>query len=621
MVLAALAFLLVLPSVLPGAEEPLPAGDAPEPETARDGSAPPDDDAAGASGSPEEVADQIAAEDAALSGPDPAWQDSTVIARVGGDIVITAGDLSFAIDQGKGIDPTLAPDSLRRDVLRRVIHERILIAEAYRRGYERAGSVVNYATKLEEGLAARELRRRIYAGRLEVTEEELQELYDRYHYTLRVRHLSVDRRSLAEDLHQRLERGEDFGDLARQYSEDPKTGAAGGDMGEVRAGRMIIEFEDAVFKLEPGQLTGVIKGKGEHYKIFKLESKLRDRTPALSFETMRPGLQKRVRTRKGGAAHYAWQLALLEKYQVTVVEESYAVFAHRLRDNIATWEAARAVDRDSLPQLWVFTHWPPEEQKLELVRYRGGKLTIAEFNKSYRGMKFVPLPLWRDSDIELRQFVKGQAFEKVEALEIRAIRMERVPAIVQELRRRKESRMAEMIAAAAAVPESQVSEVDARAFYELHKHEHLKPEQARVRRIVVGTEEEAADILARLKGGADFAALAQKFSKDETTNWRGGETDFFGPGPGNMQGMADVALAHPPGTLIPPFQSRLGWEVVLVLEKQPPVPWPYAEVAASIKLRIASERSAANLDRLIAELRQGRTITIDERALAQVPVS
>ena len=551
----------------------------------------------------------------AIRKPSPAWGDPTPIARVGADTV-TAGDLYYALDNGRGIDRSLPSDSLKHSLLERVINQRLLIQEAYRRRYDRTATVANYAQDLENQLAVEELRRRIYDGKIDVTEPEIRELYERQYYRLRVRHLSVDRLDLAEDLLRRLRAGEDFGDLARRYSEDKKTAANGGDMGEVVAGQMVINFEDEAFKLDPGELAGVIKGQGEHYKIFKLESKERERTPPKSLDEMRPALAARVRTRETGNTQYAWQLSLFDKYKLEIDEENFRIFAHRLRDQIASWEAVNAVRRDSLPQAWIFSGWPPEELDLELVRLTEGRLIVGEFNKSYRDQRFCPTCLWRDSDVQLRQFVRGLAFDKMFELEKRAIRAEKLPQLRLELMRRKEDRMSQMIAATATVLAEAIGEEEARVFWEEHKQEYKQPQLAKVRRIVVESEGQAQDIVQRLEGGADFAALAERFSKDETTNWRGGETEFFGPG--SMYGMADTALRHEVGDLIPPFKSRLGWEVVVVLEKRPESLKNFEEVKEEVRTRMATERTDLQVENLLEEMRGMTPITVDESSLARM---
>lgn len=56
-----------------------------------------------------------------------------------------------------------------------------------------------------------------------------------------------------------LRTGGDFEELARLHSEDERTAPAGGDLGFVVPGQMVPAFEDALFKLEPGDISGVVE--------------------------------------------------------------------------------------------------------------------------------------------------------------------------------------------------------------------------------------------------------------------------------------------------------------------------------------------------------------------------
>ncbi len=65
-----------------------------------------------------------------------------------------------------------------------------------------------------------------------------------------------------------------FESLAEQYSEDV-TAVQGGDIGYFGKGQMLPEFEQAAFRLEIGEISGIVKTKlGFH--IIKLEEKLKD---------------------------------------------------------------------------------------------------------------------------------------------------------------------------------------------------------------------------------------------------------------------------------------------------------------------------------------------------------
>ena len=70
---------------------------------------------------------------------------------------------------------------------------------------------------------------------------------------------------------QKLGAGADFAEVAAQYSDDTASVLEGGDLGWFGRGRMVPEFEEATFKLEPGQLSGPIKTQYGYHLVQVLE--------------------------------------------------------------------------------------------------------------------------------------------------------------------------------------------------------------------------------------------------------------------------------------------------------------------------------------------------------------
>ena len=64
---------------------------------------------------------------------------------------------------------------------------------------------------------------------------------------------------LANDIHLQLLDGEDFSELAREYSQDPSNAEQGGDLGFFGRGRMVPEFEDKAFTMEIGEISEPVK--------------------------------------------------------------------------------------------------------------------------------------------------------------------------------------------------------------------------------------------------------------------------------------------------------------------------------------------------------------------------
>ena len=62
-----------------------------------------------------------------------------------------------------------------------------------------------------------------------------------------------------------LEEGDDFGDMARRFSNDPGSAQQGGELGWIRRGMMVPEFEDAAFGLFREELSDVVDSQfGSH---------------------------------------------------------------------------------------------------------------------------------------------------------------------------------------------------------------------------------------------------------------------------------------------------------------------------------------------------------------------
>lgn len=64
---------------------------------------------------------------------------------------------------------------------------------------------------------------------------------------------------LATQVLQRVRAGEDFGELAKQYSDDPGSKDKGGDLGWNDRFKLVPEFTDAAWKLKAGEVSDIVK--------------------------------------------------------------------------------------------------------------------------------------------------------------------------------------------------------------------------------------------------------------------------------------------------------------------------------------------------------------------------
>jgi parvulin-like peptidyl-prolyl isomerase len=76
----------------------------------------------------------------------------------------------------------------------------------------------------------------------------------------------------AQSVLTRAKKGEDFAELARQYSQDPGSASNGGAYPPFGRGTMVAPFENAAFSMQPGQISDVVETQFG-YHIIKLEGK------------------------------------------------------------------------------------------------------------------------------------------------------------------------------------------------------------------------------------------------------------------------------------------------------------------------------------------------------------
>ncbi|MBM3266777.1 MAG: peptidylprolyl isomerase [Candidatus Sericytochromatia bacterium] len=112
-----------------------------------------------------------------------------------------------------------------------------------------------------------------------------------------------------------------------------------------------------------------------------------------------------------------------------------------------------------------------------------------------------------------------------------------------------------------------VSPDEARKFYDGNPEHFKVAEEVKASHILVKTEQEAKDLVKRIKGGADFGDLARKHSEDSGSKAQGGDLGFFGKGR-MVPEFEAAAFALGPGGVSAPVKSQFGWHVIKAHERR-----------------------------------------------------
>jgi peptidyl-prolyl cis-trans isomerase D len=106
-------------------------------------------------------------------------------------------------------------------------------------------------------------------------------------------------RKQAEAVLAQVKKGGDFAALAKQHSEDTASKPLGGDLDYFGRGAMVAPFDDAVWKLETGQVTQELVKTEHGFHIIKLVDKRAAMTRSVA--DVRPQLEDQIKTEKAQA--------------------------------------------------------------------------------------------------------------------------------------------------------------------------------------------------------------------------------------------------------------------------------------------------------------------------------
>ncbi|WP_414464187.1 peptidylprolyl isomerase [Hyphomicrobium sp. DY-1] len=233
-----------------------------------------------------------AADDKAPASPDK------VVATIDGK-PITEGDLAVA-ESEIGSDMGTMPGPQKRASLLEFLIDNQLFAEAAEK--DKLDQSADFQTRLAylKRRALRELyfEKVIKAG---VTDADARKIYDEQVKLLKpeeevsARHILVDTEAEAKALKEKIDKGADFSQLAKENSKDPGSKDDGGNLGYFGHGQMVPQFEEVVFKLKKGEVSDPVKTQfGWH--LVKLEDRRVKQPPA--FEIVKDRIIQSLLLRK-----------------------------------------------------------------------------------------------------------------------------------------------------------------------------------------------------------------------------------------------------------------------------------------------------------------------------------
>ena len=158
---------------------------------------------------------------------------------------------------------------------------------------------------------------------------------------------------------------------------------------------------------------------------------------------------------------------------------------------------------------------------------------------------------------------------------------------------------------------SKVSEADIQAYYDKNKEQFFQKASKKASHILFKPEDKATaeKVLAEVKAGGDFAALAKKNSVDTATQAKGGDLGWPSTAyvPEFQAALDKLKKGQTTAALV---QTPFGWHIIRVTDERAGTQQPLAEVKSQIEQIIVQQRKGDAYQSFLDDLRKNAKIEI-----------
>ena len=476
--------------------------------------------------------------------PDSTSQGNLELARVG-DRSITAGQLqafygkipNYLQSDREGLEK-------ERNHLQTLIDMELLQLEAKEQGIDRLPAFIyKIAQYRKEKLVGLYQIKKI---RVRVSGQEVSDYFREQGLARKVRFAQIitTSKDSAWSALREINSGRDFGAVVEQWSIHEPTMEQGGDTGRY-VGKLDMPpyLRTPLFALEKGAVSQPID-IGGHFALFKALNSIETGLDDEQFQNI---------------------------YRQLFIErsvEARAALTDSLKEALNLERDQRGLDAFSAAMHKGATSGEEEVRAIVLYRYEGGKLTAGDVLDAASQLKYQTLDL--RSKEAVVEYAEGTLVPDALFVEA-ALRegLDREEEVTQWLARKREQELVVQLRVQVLEERVSISAEDIRREYEENPDRYMQPDQIEIQEILVATEEEAKDLLERLRRGASMDDLARQHSKrSPELRDEEGRRRFTVAAAAVYGRLVAAARKAPVGQLTGPLQVREGYSIFKVLSRE-----------------------------------------------------
>jgi peptidyl-prolyl cis-trans isomerase C len=225
----------------------------------------------------------------------------------------------------------LASEQGKNQILDTVVRETVMLQIAKDKGYNKKDDYLTKFKNFERQTLITDLIKDLRDNELKVTDEEVRKEYDKnksYYDApkqVKVAHILVTDKNLADNILAELKNGADFAVLASSHSIDLSSNKNGGELDWFGKDSMVPEFEKAAFELKNnGDISNVVSSSFGYHIIKKLDERVGE---PITFDAVKMDLSRMLERQKFDN----WFNANSKKMKVAVKKD--LLFTINLNDN------------------------------------------------------------------------------------------------------------------------------------------------------------------------------------------------------------------------------------------------------------------------------------------------
>lgn len=445
----------------------------------------------------------------------------------------------------------------KRELLDSVIVSRILVQAAYEKNIDKSSELARIILLNKNQFLLDILFLKDIAPNIEPSEAEMKDYYNKLEYKYRASHILLDNIDTAQMLLERIKVGENFAQLAYEYSIDATAKRNRGDLGYFAWGKVVDAFQEAILKMEPGEISTPVKSQ-YGYHLIKMVDKLPNDGRG-SYEEMKEYLNESIKNKKTNGVTEEFMKKIRERFPITIEQPTCDYLLHK-RSRMYPPQLLKSLPRNDFD----IEALDRDEKELIIATLEGHQITVIEYLDELRNIPEQYRPDLDDYD-SLATIIFAMKQNDILALEAVRQGYDNDPVYLEKMRLFKEMNMAEIMKNDSLPSPIAPDESTIRKYYDEHLIEFTVPAKVQVNEILLSDELKAKKLVKTLKSLRSFKAQAQDLTERPGYKTKSGNLGRFDRR--RFPQIFDLAIKSPIGAIVGPVVSNQKYSIFYVVDK------------------------------------------------------